>query len=480
MSGARGVGKSRLAVLAAAIAVSATTALPAAVHPAAAAAESAPIQYELALPSGDGKQGAEPTAGIGNSVGDQGSERPASAAIGALDDGTVILLLALILILTALLLGVALRRQRLRRPRLTAVVAVAGLAITAFLLAVLPAGGTSQRRPPTVPKLYYGVSPQVPEPESEYKRMKANGVDSVRFGIAWNIIEPSKGHYDFSSVDQNVKLIAEAGMEPFPFIGATPNFYGVNCSPATCFTSLPAQNAEQLNAWKNVLRALVKRYGPRGSFWTQNPGIPKHPFRVLQAWNEENFIFFTNPRSPSLFGKLIKASHEAIHGADPGVKTVLGGLFAHPKPSQGLQAATFLNKLYGVKGIKNSFEGVALHPYAKDASDLPGDVNAIRRVMKRHGDENTDLYLTEMGWGSGTDTGFEKGPAGQVRELTQAFTLLRKMQQAARIQRIIWFAWEDDTSPGACNFCDSVGLVRGDGSAKPSLARYSAFAHNKR
>ena len=461
--------------------VSAAAALPAIAFPAGAAGESAPIQYELALPSGNGKQGAEPTAAVGNAVGDLGSERPASAAIGAIDDGTVILLLALILVLSALILAVSLRRQRLRRPRLTMVVAVAGLSLTAFLLAVLPAAGTSQRRPPTVPRLYYGMIPQRPEPESEYKRMKANGVDSVRMGIAWNLVEPSKGNYDFSTVDQNVRLIAGAGMEPFPFLGATPDFYASKpCPTFGCFTSLPAQNAEQLNAWKAVVRALIRRYGSHGSFWAQNPGVPKHPFRVFQAWNEVNFIFFTDPRSPSLYGKLVKATHQAVHDVDPSVDVVLSGLFAHPKRSQGLQAADFLNRLYRVKGIKANFDGVALHPYARDASDLKPDVNQIRQVMKRHGDANTDLYLTELGWGSAHDTAFEKGPAGQVRELTQAFTLLRNMQRAAHIQRIFWFAWEDDPNPGACNFCDSVGLVRADGSAKPSLARYSAFAHNKR
>src|SRR4051812_26413411 len=102
MWGAGGARKSRLALLAAALAISAAAFAAAAAFPAGAAGESAPIQYELALPSGNGKQGAESNARLGNAVGDQGSERPASAAIGAIDDGTVILLLALILILTAL------------------------------------------------------------------------------------------------------------------------------------------------------------------------------------------------------------------------------------------------------------------------------------------------------------------------------------------------------------------------------------------
>jgi hypothetical protein len=430
----------------------------------------AQVQYGLSVPDsgGYGDSAGSPDPDVG------GDKRPAVALLGSVENKEVILLLLVILTLTALAAFLAFRAGRLGRSRRTVMLAVAGLAATALLIAVLPAGGASKRGAPRVPGLFYGMSGQTLMPQSEHNRMKQNGVDSVRLGLSWNVIEPSPGVYSFTSTDPYVERAARARLDIFPFLGATPTFYGVNCDASNCFRNLPAQNSQQLNAWKNVVRAIWGRYGPRGSFWAQNPGVPKRPFRSLQPWNESNFKFFTEQRSPQLYGKLVKATDQALRGVDRGAKVILAGLFAHPKRPQGPQATTFLNGLYRVPGIKNAFEGVSLHPYAKDASDLRPDINAIRRVMKRHGDARTGLYLTEFGWGSGTDTAFEKGIRGQVRELAQAYTILRQMQRSARIQRTYWFAWNDLS--GNCNFCDSAGLVREDFSAKPALGRFRSIA----
>jgi hypothetical protein len=402
-----------------------------------------------------------------------------SVVIDALDNEEVILLLTAILVLTALAILFAVRRGHLRRTRRTFAVAVSGLTFTALLLAVLPAGGAQQRAPaPKPPQAFYGMTAQTQLPQSEYNRMKKNGVGSFRLGIAWNAVESSPGVYSFAPIDPYVARVARAGIEPFAFLGATPAFYGVNCAPEDCFRSLPSQNPVQRFAWQNFLRACVLRYGPRGTFWAQNPGVPKRPIRNWQIWNEQNFVFFTEPRSPNLYATLVKDSHQAISSVDRGAKVILGGLFGHPKPAQGLSATAFLDRLYRVRGIKASFDGVAIHPYAKNASTLKPDIDAIRRVMKRRGDSRTGLYLTEFGWGSGRDTAFEKGIRGQVRELGRAYTLLRNIRIQARIIRTYWFAWNDLF--GSCNFCDSAGLVRVNGSAKPALARFKALARSRR
>jgi hypothetical protein len=353
-----------------------------------------------------------------------------------------------------------------RRASAIAAATLIALAALAATVATAPAGAK-------VPKRFWGMLPQLERPQRDYLKMKRGGVDSVRFPIPWDAVERSPGVYDFSLIDRYVGRIARARMEIFPAINATPAFYGED------FRTLPVQNARQISAWKKLLRRLVDRYGPHGRFWAQNPGVPRRPIRIWQIWNEWNFVFFTEPRSPRLYAKLVKISHAAIKSRDRRAKIVLGGLFAHPKRSQGLQATQALNRLYRVRGIKSRFEGVALHPYAKDASDLRPDIRAIRRVMRRHGDARTAFYLTEIGWGSGRDTAFEKGPRGQVRELTQAFNLLRRMRRAAKLRRVFWFSWED--VGGSCNFCDSTGLWT-ENAARPKRAwfRYRAFALNKR
>lgn len=346
----------------------------------------------------------------------------------------------------------------------------AGLLFAALagVLWLTPAA-SAKPSPTQMPTTFWGVSPQLERPQEDYLTMKRGGVDSVRFPIPWDAVERQRGVYDFSLIDRYVGRAATAGLEIFPGVNATPTFYGDD------FRTLPSQTAEQRAAWQAFLRALVRRYGPDGDFWSQNPQISPRPIRIWQIWNEPNFFYFTEPRSPQLYADLVKISHAAIKGQDPGALIVLAGLFGHPRqqPPQAYQATDFLDLVYQVDGIKDFFDGVALHPYALDASELRGDIKEIREVMSRNGDEKTGLYLTELGWGDGTDTGFEKGPEGQLEEMTEAFTIIGDMQRSARIQRIFWFAWEDARS---CNFCDSVGLYTEAGQPKPAWYRYVSFS----
>ena len=48
------------------------------------------------------------------------------------------------------------------------------------------------------------------------------------------------------------------------------------------FTSPPKNRADYVT----YLAALVERYGPDGTFWTDHPELPKHPLREWQIWNE--------------------------------------------------------------------------------------------------------------------------------------------------------------------------------------------------
>lgn len=328
----------------------------------------------------------------------------------------------------------------------------------------------------SLPENFFGMSSQLPRPDSDYVTMRSGGVDSVRIGVSWNGVEPQPGNYDFSSVDRPVAQTARYGLEAFPFIGATPTWTG-----AADFRTLPTQSESQKQAWAAFLRQLVLRYGPGGSFWAEHgPGsadpLPYRPIRTWQIWNEPNFFYFTEPRSPTQYAELVKISEQAINAVDPGAQIILAGLFAKPRqqPPQAYQATDFLDQIYAVPGIEEHFDGVALHPYAADADDLVPTIDALREVMESHGDSATGLYITEMGWGSGTDTAFERGPEGQVRELAQAYEILRDHQREWRVKRAYWFAWDDLSNN--CNFCDSTGLFTEAGQPKAAWFRFIEIA----
>jgi hypothetical protein len=364
------------------------------------------------------------------------------------------------------------------RPRLTAAIA--------FLCAValLGAGGTAAA-PTAAPSGFFGIGPQGPLSEEDARYMAAGGIESVRLPISWSAVQPTrKGGYNWGEVDQAVEVATRAGLRVLPFVWGTPSWLAAKP------TTLPTASAAQRSAWLAFLAAAVGRYGPGGEFWRAHaheginyePAIrPSKPIRTWQIWNEANFFYFAYPVSPTNYAKLLALSSQTIKAIDPGAKIILTGLFGKPTAGgkRGMPAATFLERLYRVPGVKSNFDGVALHPYAVDTETLEELVEGIHEVTVAAHDR-VGLYITEMGWGSQNDfntVAFEQGIQGQVRQLRGAYTYLLENQRRLNLKAAYWFSWKDVA--GSCNFCDSVGFFRAGKKfhPKPSWRTFIGLTH---
>jgi hypothetical protein len=356
----------------------------------------------------------------------------------------------------------------------------AALAISALALAA------SASTAAALPAHFWGVVPQAYPASEQFQRLDRGGVESVRASIDWGAVQTrAGGPFDWSGVDSIVKGAVAAHLDVLPFLSGAPSWavpvdrrYG---SPK----NLPVRNGRQRSGWSRFAKAAVLRYGPRGSFWAENPEVPRRPIRVWQIWNEENFEYFVGRPNPAEYGKLVKLSYGAIKGADHGARIVLGGLFAKPKeatfrrrPPLAYFAADFLEQMYErTPGIKGKFNGVALHPYTGNYKYLAPYIEEVRDVLKKNRDAGKALWLTELGWSSEHPTrgnSFAKGLQGQARQLKGAFRLLKAHQRKWKIARVYWFSVEDQA--GTCNFCGGSGLF-GEGFApKPAWYAYTHFA----
>ena len=347
------------------------------------------------------------------------------------------------------------------------------LALLATVAVALPA--TADAR---LPRDFFGIAPQTPLTAADAARMKRGGIDIVRLPIFWSGVQQRPSSLDLSGYDQMVALLSRAHLEVLPVLYGTPRWL------ARHGTKLPISNARQRRAWRGFVRAVVDRYGRFGSFWTEHgPGsadfVPRNPVRTWQVWNEENFFYFTTPASPGRYARLLKITRPAIKGADGRAKIVIGGLFGDPKerPPRAMDSAVFLERLYRVHGIKRSFDGVALHPYAANVAKLRRLTEAIRRVMVRNRDRHAGLYITEMGWGSRhrpRQVAFEVGLRPQARELRGAYRYLIRNRRRLNLKQVHWFSWKD--APGFCSFCGSVGLFRRGARFHPKPAWHSFVA----
>jgi len=323
------------------------------------------------------------------------------------------------------------------------------------------------------PRGFFGMVPQTPLGPEDMARMSAGGVETIRLQVSWAAVQRSSGSdYDWAALDAAVAEAAKNRMEILPVLGSPPRWATGD------YRRMPVQNARQRQTWGEFVGAAVARYGRRGVFWAEHaPGtpepLPRTPIRAWQIWNEENFFYFTRPVSVSRYARLLAVTRRAVRAGDPRGEIVLGGLFGNPKqgPPRAMDATEFLDRLYGVRGVKANFDAVALHPYAADVGELRRLVEGVRTTMVRNRDRRAGLFITELGWGSQNNprvVAFEVGLRGQARELRGAYRYLLANRARLGLRQVHWFTWKDIV--GSCNFCDSSGLFRRGGKFRPKPA----------
>jgi hypothetical protein len=335
------------------------------------------------------------------------------------------------------------------------------------LLALAPAADAG-----VAPPSFAGISPQKPDTATDFALMRSSGVKSVRLPMYWTVIQPESrfvSRPDFDAFDHEVKLAAEQGIRVLPFVYRTPEW--VAPEPR----ALPVATPWERWAWSAFLRDAVERYGADGSFWRENPDVPYLPIQGWEIWNEENIITFTWPVSPTSYARLLRISGRVLHAADPAARVIVGGLFGRPlQVPPNIPSGDFLSRLYRAGAVKPYFDGVGLHPYVADAGAIRGQIRNLRRVMRIHHDTRTDIYMTELGWGSDSyESRWERGLRGQARELNEAMAMLVANRRQWRIGGVWWFSWTD--LKGNCQFCDSAGLLTEDREAKPAWYQFNAW-----
>jgi hypothetical protein len=351
------------------------------------------------------------------------------------------------------------------------------LAAATALLATFGFAGSATAA--KAPADFYGVVPQSNLGASDFERMGTGKVGSVRSLMNWGAIDPSAAADDnnWSTFDPIVLDAARNGIEILPFVFATPSWVANDldnrgCSASKCVLFAPTSPAA-LAAWQEFIKDAVERYGPNGTLWAENPGVPKTPIDTWQFWNEQNSESFFKPKpKPKAYAKLLAAADDAVASVDPSADVVLGGMAELAGSRKAIRGTEYLADLYDVKGAKKDFDGVAPHPYGATIGKVSGQVEAYRKVMKQAGDSGASLYVTEVGAGSKSGGNpLNRGKKGQASLLKQIYKYFQKKRNAFNVETVDWFSWQD-ISESICSWCSSSGLLTKTGQAKPS---YKAF-----
>lgn len=301
---------------------------------------------------------------------------------------------------------------------------------------------------------------------SELTLMGRSGVGSVRAPFYWREAQPSRGGpTSFKVTDPLVEAAARAHVGVLPVVIGTPAWAARHPGKANS----PPQGSATYAAF---LRALVGRYGPHGSFWTEHPGVPRMSIRDWQIWNEPNHAFYWSDQPFTRdYIALLRAARTAIHAADPGGRAVLSG-FAE-------RSWELIAGLYRA-GARGAFDVAAIHPYTFEVPNVLKIARLVRAAMVRGGDAHLPMMITEFGWSSGKGKvrhpfGFETTPADQAARLRSLVPLFARNRRALGLERIYWESWmsADRNASAPFDFAGLRELVAGGTTrAKPA---YDAF-----
>jgi polysaccharide biosynthesis protein PslG len=363
--------------------------------------------------------------------------------------------------------------RRARVASLTAAVILALVALVQPAAARVPDGfmGIVADGPLLYPDVDYG---------HELDVMKASGVQGIRTTFHWSSAQPYRSfddapldarlHFkdengvptDYTATDALVRAAAERGLRLLPVVLYAP--YWASSDPGSV-------GAPPSDPWTyaRYLGALARRYGPEGSFWTENPTVPRAPIRRWQVWNEANIKFYwPEPFAPG-YVDMLRASRFELLAADTSAKIVLGGLTN--KCWKGL------GQIYAAGG-KPYFDVVAIHPYTKKVSGLVRIMKYVRDRMKQYDDAGKPMVVTEMSWPSAKGhikkLDFnEVTEKEQAQRVTGAFELMARNRRKFRIQAAYWYTWMT-TDRGGYYF-DYAGLKKLTSKGPRSKPAFKAF-----
>ena len=345
---------------------------------------------------------------------------------------------------------------------------LAAVTVVVISLAALAATSASADAPPPpngAPSDFFGlVSDDAFAAPGGYRQQQlatqaSLGVRLLRQTFDWSQIEVARGRYHLSYYDAFVGDAARAGISVLPILFRAPRFRGGKSGTI----AYPPKRYADLGRFGAV---LVHRYGPDGTFWSQNPDVPKLPIRSWQIWNEPNLKAYWG-RAPNAkqYAKLLRAAAQPIKAADPSAEIVTAGM---PESKIGVPLKKFIPAMYRA-GAKDTFDALAINPYGHTAAAVIRNIARARSLMRRFNDA-APIWATEVGWSDRGPPGPQRvGPQGQATQLGNLISALLRDRTSLNVRGFVYYQWRDGRLYNGKDFWGlHTGLLTRDGQPKPA------------
>jgi hypothetical protein len=245
------------------------------------------------------------------------------------------------------------------------------------------------------------------------------------FHSSWMKIEPAKGVWKFETLDDDVRLAQEHGVQLLLSLGTTPTWASARPSEKGCcapgYPMGSAAEPRDINDWRNYVRTVATRY--------------KGKVKYYELWNEANMSPASFTGNVSQLGELSREAYKTLKSVDPGITVV------SPALSSCCNAVGFM-KQYFAGGWGEYADAIGFHFYTgyTPPETMLAQIERVRAAMAEAKLANKPLWDTEIGWISDP-----KNPRS-ISESQAAAYLARTyiLSWAAHVDRVYWYAWDAD------------------------------------
>ncbi len=289
-------------------------------------------------------------------------------------------------------------------------------------LSITPQKGVAQAAPalklPTDPNFVAGANLA--------DLSKAYLINDMGFGwgkgyVNWGTVQPKPDAFRWIDPDNVVKALSDQEVKILLRVHGTPDW----ARPAESNLSQPPNDMADFS---NFMTDLATRY--------------KGQVAAYEIWNEPNLNYEWGHLTPdpATYTEMLKAAYTAIKAVDPDALVITGGLSTTGEGSATAYGdLAFIQGMYDA-GAKGYFDALGSHPYpfghAPDEIDPWGlslsRVQDQHQVMVANGDNDTPIWITEVGWvlQSNWDLGEHQNigvtEEQQAQYLTQTFTKVQR------------------------------------------------------
>ena len=312
---------------------------------------------------------------------------------------------------------------------------------------------------------------QGPPTINETLRMRLGGATVIRVGFGWGRLQPRRGPFQWNHFDSVMASTAYGDVEVLPILVGVPNWIPHHARgwPDT---------RKGLARYAKYVKAIAGRYGRGGTFWRTHPSIPYKPIKQYEVWSEQNRADMApkGPKRAKYYFNLLRVTRDALDARDRRAKIMVGGMNQR-KIRLSVRATNFLGQIYAMNGAKKLIDSVGVHPYGGNSTDPVRITQIFRRTLKKAGAGDVPLWITELGWGTGGETGGHPlvvDEAGQATKLFLSLTDLAANAQRLNLDGVLWYSFLDILAPSSGGTWDQhAGLFTQSGAKKPG---WDAFA----